>query len=373
MTKPIHGQALIQAFEQWIPKSLAFDGDKIGLQIGTLNKPIKKVMVTLDVLENVVDEAIENEVDLIFAHHAVIFRPLKTMRTDEGQSKIVAKCIKHDIAVYVAHTNLDNAEGGMNDWLASALQLKEVEILVPQQSETLYKLAAYVPETHAVALRQALGQAGAGALGEYSHCTFNSQGEGTFMPSNTAQPFIGEAGRLERVKETKIETVVPERLLNKVTRAMLQAHPYEEVAYDIYALKNEGKVYGLGRIGYLEEELSLKAFAEQVKGIFDLDGIRVVGDLQRKIKKVAVLGGDGNSFYKQAVFKGADVLVTGDVYYHTGHDALLDGLSLVDAGHHIEKVMKKGVGDFFKTFLTQQRYDTEVLLSKVNTNPFTFL
>jgi len=279
MMKPVHGQALIQAFEQWVPKSLAMDGDKIGLQIGTLNKLIKKVMITLDVLEDVVDEAIEYEIDLIFAHHAVIFHPLKTMRTDEGQSKIIAKCLKHDIAVYVAHTNLDNADGGMNDWLANALQLKDVEILVP----------------------------------------------------------------------------------------------HEDAVYDIHTLQDKGKAYGLGRIGNLATEQSLRTFAEQVKQVFELDGVRVIGDLQRKVNKVAVLGGDGNSFYKRAVAKGADVLVTGDIYYHTGHEALLDGLAMVDAGHYIEQIMKKEVGDFFKAFLMEHRYGTDVLLSQVNTNPFTFL
>jgi len=362
--KSVHGQALIQAFEQWVPKSLAMDGDKIGLQIGTLNKPIKKLMITLDVLENVVDEAIENEVDLIFAHHAVIFHPLKTMLTDEGQSKIVAKCIKHDIAVYVAHTNLDNADGGMNDWLANTLQLKDVEILVPQQKETLYKLVVYASETCANKIAQVLDQTGAEVLGKDRHCIFD---KGVFIPSNEAN------NSLESVREVKIDAIVPERLLNRVKQAMFQAHPCEDVVYDIHALQNKGKTYGLGRIGYLETEQSLRTFAEQIKQVFELDGVRVIGDLQRKVKKVAVLGGDGNSFYKQAVAQGADVLVTGDIYYHTGHEALLDGLAMVDAGHYIEQIMKKEVGDFFGAFLMEHCYSTEVLLSKVNTNPFTFL
>ncbi|GGH85019.1 dinuclear metal center YbgI/SA1388 family protein [Pullulanibacillus pueri] len=373
MTKHVHAQTLIQAFESWVPKSLAFEGDKIGLQIGTLNKPIKKVMVTLDVLENVVDEAIEKEVDLIFSHHAVIFRPLKNMRTDEGQSKIIAKCIKHDIAVYNAHTNLDNVDGGMNDWLAEALELQDTEILIPKSTERLFKLAVYTPVSHEQSVREALGNAGAGAIGHYSHCSFNTPGKGIFKPEEGTQPYIGQTGKLETVEEIKIETVVPESLLNKVKRAMLKAHPYEEVAYDLFALENKGKAHGLGRIGYLQEPTTLKAFAAVVKSVFDLEGVRVVGDLNRKIEKVAILGGDGNSFYKQAKLKGADVFVTGDIYYHTGHDAILEDLPLIDAGHYIEKVMKEGVGRFFKQFLSEHRYDTEVVVSKVNTNPFTFL
>lgn len=371
--KSLNGQSLIQAFEARVPKSLAMENDRIGLQIGTLNKPIKRIMITLDVLENVIDEAIEKHVDLILSHHAIIYRPLKTMRTDQGQSKLVAKCIQHDLAVYVAHTNLDIAEGGLNDWLAEALQLNQLEILSPTQSEALYKVAVYVPQTHANQVREAMGRQGAGYIGDYSYCSFNTEGIGTFRPEQGANPFIGTIGELEQVEEVKVETIVTENQLKRVIQAMKRAHPYEEVAYDCYLLENKGKSYGLGRIGKLKTPLSLKELALKTKSIFNLEGCRVVGDLNRPVSKVAVLGGDGNGFVQQAAFKGADVLITGDIYYHTAHDAILEGLALIDVGHHVEQIMKQGVKTMLESFINEEGYDAEIILSEANTNPFQFL
>ncbi|WP_085523343.1 Nif3-like dinuclear metal center hexameric protein [Tuberibacillus sp. Marseille-P3662] len=375
MGKNLKGQTLIQAFESWAPKSLAFNDDRnrIGLQIGTLDKPINKVMVTLDVLSTTVDEAIEQGVDLIIAHHAVIFKPLKDMRTDRGQSQIVAKCVQHNIAVYIAHTNLDIAQGGINDMLAECLGVHHTEILVPTQSEQLYKLAVYVPDSHADQLRSSLGAAGAGYIGHYSHCTYNIQGVGTFMPEDGTNPYIGQSGTLEKVNEVKVETVVPESDVKRVVAKMLKAHPYEEPAYDVYLLKSEGKAFGLGRMGTLPSPLSLQALAEDVKMKLGLDGVRVVGHLDDNIKSVAILGGDGTSFMKTAAFKGADVLITGDIDYHTGHDAILEGLNIIDAGHYIEKVMIAGVAEFLDTFIKNQGYDAEVVKTNVDTNPFQFI
>ncbi|RYL91592.1 Nif3-like dinuclear metal center hexameric protein [Sporolactobacillus sp. THM7-4] len=373
MDKWISGQELIQRFEEWVPERLAFENDKIGLLIGTLNKKIRKVMVTLDVLENVADEAAEKQVDLIVAHHPVIFHPLKNVRSDEGQGKIVTKCIKHDVAVYAAHTNLDIAEGGVNDMLAEKLSLNGTEILKPTYHEPLYKLAVYVPETHLERVRKAIGEAGAGAIGNYSHCTFSSKGEGTFLPHEGTHPFIGRAGDLEKVSEQKIETIVPESLLDKVVRKMLLAHPYEEVAYDIYPLKNEGKQYGLGRIGKLNEPVTFEEYCCQVKEKLGLDGLRAVGNLKEKIQTVAVSGGDGNSLIPYAKYRGADVLITGDIYYHTAHDAILSGLKVIDAGHYIESVMKKGVQLYLQNVIREKGYNTEVIVSESVTNPFQFI
>jgi dinuclear metal center YbgI/SA1388 family protein len=371
--KQLNGQTLIQAFEARVPKSLAVENDRIGLQIGTLNKPIKRIMITLDVLENVIDEAIEKKVDLIISHHAVIYRPLKTMRTDQGQSKLVAKCIQHDIAVYVAHTNLDIAEGGLNDWLAEALDLRNPEILSVTQSESLFKLAVYVPTSHADQVREAMGRQGAGYIGDYSYCSFNTQGIGTFLPEQGATPFIGSVGKLERVQEVKIETVVPQKQLKRVIQAMLLAHPYEEVAYDHYLLENKGKAHGLGRVGRLETPISLKELAMKTKSIFNLAGCRVVGDLDTFVSKVAILGGDGNGFVHEASFIGADVFITGDIYYHTAHEAILEGLSIIDVGHHVEQIMKRGVKALLDSFINAEEYEAEVFVSEANTNPFHFV
>lgn len=371
--KLANGQTIIQAFEGWSPKSFAVEGDKIGLQIGTLNKPINKVMVVLDLLENVVDEAIEEGVNLIIAHHPIIFRPIKAIHTDRPYGRIVEKLIKHDISVYAAHTNLDVAKGGVNDLMAEKLGLQNVDVLAPTTEIKLKKLVAFVPYDYADQVRDALGKAGAGYIGNYSHCTFNSEGIGTFKPESGTDPFIGQQGKLERVKEIKLETIFPSNLQNKVLSALLKAHPYEEVAYDIILLENQGEKFGLGRIGYLQEKMSLQKFALLVKEAFDVDGVRVVGDLHEEIHKVAVLGGDGNKYVSQALFKGADVYVTGDVYYHVAHDAMMDGLNIVDPGHNVEKIMKEAVTTFLSNFINENNYDTKVLTSKINTDPFTFI
>lgn len=375
MAKAVNGQALIEAFEGWAPKKLAIgsDQEKIGLQIGTLSKSVHTVMITLDVLESVVDEAIENEVDLIVAHHPLIFQPLKKIDTASVHGRIIQKCLKHDITVYAAHTNLDVADGGVNDLMAEALGLENTEVLVPTFERELRKLAVFVPESHAEAVREALGNSGAGYVGNYSHCTFNSEGTGTFLPKEGTQPFIGETGKLEKVREVKIETVFPAELQSKVIKKMTDAHPYEEVAYDIYKLQNQGEVKGLGRIGMLKKEMVLSDFAEYVKQAFDVKGVRVVGDLNDKVKKVALLGGDGNKFMSAARFKGADVFVTGDVYYHTAHDAWMDGLKVVDPGHNVEKVMKEGVRRFLARWIEQKQSDTRVIVSETHTDPFQFL
>lgn len=270
MSKIPNGFEVIQLFEQFSPKHLALEGDKIGLQVGTLNKPIKNVMIALDILENVIEEAINKNVDLIIAHHPPIFRPLKAIQTDTAAGRIIEKCIKHDIAIYAAHTNLDVAVGGVNDLLADALELNDVDVLSPS---------------------------------------------------------------------------------------------YEDI---------EGNVLGLGRIGKLAEEMTLDQFAEHVKNKLEVEHLRIVGKPSDKVKKVAVLGGDGNKYISEAKFKGADVLVTGDMYYHVAHDAMMMGLNIVDPGHNVEKVMKKGVANVLDKIFAEKKYNVTVFPSELDTDPFTF-
>ncbi|WP_053364128.1 Nif3-like dinuclear metal center hexameric protein [Bacillus sp. FJAT-27251] len=369
--KNVNGHEIIQLYEQFSPKAYAMEGDKIGLQIGTLNKPVSKVMIALDVLDEVVDEAIEMGAELIIAHHPPIFRPLQKITEETASGRMLSKLIKHDIAVYAAHTNLDVAKGGVNDLLAEALGLKETEVLIPTYEEALLKLAVYVPAENAAEVREALGKAGAGAIGEYSHCSFSVGGTGRFLPGASANPHIGEQGRLEAVDETRIETILPKSLEKKVIGAMLKAHPYEEVAYDLFPLENKGEQLGLGRIGTVDE-MSLREFAGHVKEVLDVKAVRVVGNPDAVIKKVAVLGGDGNKYYPQAKFKGADVYVTGDLYYHTAHDAMMAGLNIIDPGHNVEKVMKAGVAKVMRKMAGDKGFNVEFLDSKVDTDPFMF-
>ncbi|NCU18730.1 Nif3-like dinuclear metal center hexameric protein [Pallidibacillus pasinlerensis] len=368
-----NGHEIIQLFEQFAPKHLAMDGDKIGLLVGSLNQTVKNVLIALDVTEDVVDEAIANDVQLIIAHHPLIFNPLKTIRTEDAYGKIISKLIKHDIAVYAAHTNLDIAKGGVNDMLADILGVKNTEVLVPTYEEPLKKLVVYAPVEDAEKIRKTLGDYGAGHIGDYSHCSFSNEGTGRFLPGENTNPHIGTVGQLEAVREERIETVFPASIEKRLIKAMLKAHPYEEPAYDIYPLDLKGETYGLGRIGYLDEEMTLEEFALFVKKQLDVTGVRVTGNLQDKVKKVAIVGGDGGKYYTTAIRKGADVFITGDMYYHTAIDAKLDGLNLIDPGHNVEKVMKQGVADKLTEMCEEKKLDVNIIPSKINTDPFYFL
>ncbi|MCQ4086132.1 Nif3-like dinuclear metal center hexameric protein [Saccharibacillus sp. JS10] len=367
------GQTVIQLMEKFAPKSLAVDNDKIGLQLGTLNKEIKKVLVALDVTPEVVDEAIELGANLIIAHHAIIFRPLPHLRTDTPMGALYEKLIKNDIAVYISHTNLDVAEGGINDWMADLVGIVEPKPLEELQSESLYKWVVYAPKTHAEQVLNAMLNAGAGAIGDYSHCSFSADGTGTFLPGESTKPFQGSVGKLEQVEEVRLETVLPESIRSKAIQAMLKAHPYEEVAYDLYPLEQKGKSFGLGRIGKLQQPMTLGELTDVVKKGFDVPMARVVGDPKRTIKKAAVLGGSGSRYIHHAIRQGADVLITGDIDYHTAHDALMAGLTIIDPGHNSEKIMKLGVANKIAADLAATGSETTVHASEPNTEPFRFL
>ncbi|PZT53915.1 Nif3-like dinuclear metal center hexameric protein [Paenibacillus silvae] len=367
------GQTVIQLMERLAPKHLAVPDDRIGLQLGSLQKEITHVLVALDVTDEVVEEAIRIGANLIIAHHAIMFRPVKSLSTDTPMGKLYEKLIKNDIAVYIAHTNLDVAEGGINDWMAEALGIESKESLEDVHTDQLYKLAVFVPRTHHEQVLQAILEAGAGSIGQYSKCSFSTEGTGTFVPGEGTQPFIGAQGQMERVEEMRIETLVPQSLRSKVIQAMLKAHPYEEVAYDLFAVDLKGRTLGLGRLGPLKESKTLGELVEVVKAQFNVPQVRVVGDLNKKIKKAAVLGGSGSRYVLTARFKGADVIVTGDIDYHTAHDALMAGMCIIDPGHNTEKIMKPKTADRLRAQLADQRYETKVTASEVNTEVFRFM
>lgn len=373
LSKCASGQYIISLLEGFAPKKMAVEGDPIGLQVGSLNKPIKKVMIALDVLESVVDEAIEGKVDLIIAHHPLLYRPLKKIDTSTSKGKVIEKLIKNDITVYAAHTNLDVTRLGVNEWLADQLQLMSTEVLSTTYEDQLVKLSVFVPRTHEEQVRLAIGNAGAGHIGNYSHCSFSSDGTGTFTPLEGTSPFIGKEGRLEKVEEVKIESIMPQSLQKAVVSAMRKAHPYEEVAFDLYPLLNKGEELGIGKIGKLPEEMNLQEFVDHVKNAFGISSLRVIKGKKSMIRKVAVVGGDGNKYIYPALHKGADVLVTGDIYYHNAHDAQEEGLTIVDAGHHIEQIMKRKLKELLEQKIDANKYETEVVESNIITDPFTFM
>ncbi|MFB9280036.1 Nif3-like dinuclear metal center hexameric protein [Cohnella cellulosilytica] len=364
------GETIVQLMERLAPKHYAVPDDKIGLQVGTASKEVKRVLVTLDVTPEVVREAADLGAELIIAHHAVIYRPLAHLRTDTPAGALAAELLRSDIAVYISHTNLDTAEGGINDLMAEALELNGRDVLEEVHTDQLYKLVVFVPETHHEQVRNAIFAAGGGWIGNYSHCSFNIEGTGTFMAREGSDPFIGKQGQLTEAKEIRLETVVPMSVRKKVVSAMLKAHPYEEVAYDLYSIDLKGRSFGLGRVGKLAEAESLDQFAERVKRALDVPFVRVVGDGAKPIRKVAVLGGSGARYIRHAIFAGADVLVTGDIDFHSAQDALAAGIAIVDPGHHAEKIMKPNVASWLAERLKEKGYATEVFASQVDTEPF---
>lgn len=356
--------------EQWAPKALAYDWDPIGLQVGSYNHQVKKVMVTLDVDMRVIEEAIAKDVNVIIAHHPLLFNPLKAVDTDSAIGNAVATLIRHQITVYAAHTNLDIAEGGVNDIIAEKLGLQDTEILLPTDQEQLFKIVVFVPNDFSKHVQQAIGQAGAGWIGNYRDCSFKVAGEGSFKPLEASDPFIGEKNSLTTVQETRIETIVEEHNLSRVIQAIKESHPYEEVAYDIYPTKNEGRHYGLGRIGKWLGESNASAVIDKVKEAFALTHVRCIGDMDKQIKNIAVVGGSGEKFIAAAKAKGADMYITGDITYHAAQEAEQMGLCVIDAGHYIEHVMKEATVSYLHTRLSE--HNIECIASTVHTDPFSY-
>lgn len=368
MTKITH-KNVFQQLETWAPKSFAYDWDNVGLQVGSTKDETTGILVTLDVTEAIVDEALNVGANLIVAHHPMLFKALKQIDVDSVKGKLIQKLIKHDITVYASHTNLDIAEGGVNDLLSEAIGLKETKPLIPTHQDSLVKVSVFTPRSHVEAVVDALSEAGAGHIGNYSHCTFQSRGTGTFKPLEGTNPYIGKKHELAEVDEMKIETIVKEKDLSNVITKMKEAHPYEEVAYDIYPLENKGKEYGLGRIGNLEQEVTLEELAKLVKERYEVEHLRYVGDLSKKVQRVAILGGSGDKSIAAALRAGADVFITGDVTFHPAQEAEWGGLAIIDPGHHIEKIMKEAT----KKYLERHFTPLKVVASKQSTEPFRFL
>lgn len=373
MTKSITVGKVIELFEEWVPKKLASDWDNVGLQIGNFKTPVHKILITLDVTEAVVKEAIEANVNLIISHHPLLFRPLKQINLNQPKGKIINLLIKHDISVYSAHTNLDIVQGGVNDLIADKLNLEKTRVLIPESEEKMYKLHVYVPESHQEIVDQSLTKIGVGQMGNYKECSFRIKGLGTFTPNQSAHPFLGRQGVREEVKEVKLEYMLPDKLRSKAIQELVKSHPYEEPAFDLIELANEGKIYGLGRIGILPEEMTLKELTLHVKEAFQLTGLRVVGSLNQKVKKVAVIGGSGEKYYQQAKNLGADVYITGDVSFHFAQDAEAIGLSIIDPGHHIEAIMITAIHEYLHQRFKDEGKQIEVIESKISTEPFQFL
>lgn len=320
---------VIATVERLAPPAWAAEWDNVGLLSGSPAAPVGRCLVALDCDGATLDEAVDRQAQLVVCHHPVVFRPLR--RVDPADPAVRAAVL--GVAVYCAHTNLDVA--CVSEWLAERLGLDRTEVLQPTVRERHFKLVTFVPASHAEAVRAALAAAGAGRLGDYDSCSFQSSGTGAFRPLAAARPFVGSAGRLERVDETRLEVLVPEGLRDPVLAALRASHPYEEIAFDLFELANGGPERGFGRVGRLTAgPLPLAAFAGQVGQLLGCSAVvRWAGVPDRPIERVAVCGGAGADLVEAALAAGADVLVTGDLKYHQARAAVASGLALVDAGH----------------------------------------
>lgn len=359
-------QTIIDWLEQLAPRRLAEEWDNVGLLVGSPAQKVERVLVTLDVTDEVIDHAIQENVQMIVAHHPLIFRPMNRIRTDWAQGAMIEKLLIHHIAVYAAHTNLDIAEGGVNDVLAERIGLVEIEPLTVTSRQKLVKLVVFVPQEAAEDVRSAIAKAGAGYIGAYSDCAFLAEGTGVFMPQDGTDPYIGQEGRLERVSEVRIETIMPEEITSRVVRAMLRVHPYEEAAYDLYPLNNTGKEYGLGRIGELAEPMALSAVIDHIKTVLDVPVIKFTGAPEQTVRKIAVCGGSGSELIPRAKMRGADLLLTADVKYHDGQKAEENKIAVADAGHYYtEAVIVPVLGDYLRRKMETSKRKAEIITSEM--------
>ncbi len=357
--------------EKLAPLSYAYEWDNVGLQLGCKEDTANKILTTLEITDAVLDEAVEKDVDMIITHHPLIFTPLKNITKDDIKGEIIYKIIQNNIAVYAAHTNMDIAPGGLNDYVAQQLDIQDTEVLDMKEKILYYKLVVFVPSGYEKKVAEAISIAGAGHIGNYSHCTFRTEGIGTFKPLKGTNPFIGKQEQLEEVEEVRLETIVPKEKLEEVIRALTDSHPYEEVAYDVYSLVNEGPPRGIGRFGKLSQPKTLKDLAEYIKCRMDIEHIVVVGNLKTVVEEVAVINGSGSDLIQAALHKGCQCVITGDVKYHDAQDAISQAINVIDVGHyHSEKVFSRFMAQYLKKEADKKGLEIDIIESSININPF---
>ncbi|CDF78223.1 dinuclear metal center protein [Formosa agariphila KMM 3901] len=357
-------QDVINHLEDLAPLNYAEDFDNVGLLVGDKNEKLTGVLITLDTLESVVDEAIENNCNLIVSFHPIIFKGLKKLTGKTYVERVVLKAIKHNIAIYAIHTALDNHIQGVNAMICNQLGLVNTSILIPQKS-TIKKLTTYVPRQEAEALRQALFNAGAGQIGNYSDCSFNIEGTGSFNGNTNSNPTIGHKGETHFEEETQISVTFAKHLESKILKSLFNTHSYEEVAYEIVTLENTNQHIGIGMIGEFESEMNEKQFLNYLKSKMNTACVRHSELLDKPIKKVAVLGGSGSFAIANVKHAGADAFITADLKYHDFFSAE-NKLILADIGHfESEQFTKNGL----VALLTKKITNFAIVLSKTDTNP----
>jgi dinuclear metal center YbgI/SA1388 family protein len=359
---------ITNCIEAFAPLNYAEDFDNVGLLVGDFNQTVTGILVTLDTLENVVEEAIEKNCNLIVSFHPIIFSGLKKLNGKNYVERTVLKAIKNNIAIYAIHTALDNSFNGVNAKICEVLGLQNKKVLIPQKN-TIKKLTTYVPKEYAENVRLALFNAGAGNIGNYDHCSFNTEGFGTYRGNENSNPVIGEKGKLHTENETFMSVIFEKHQQQNILSALFNAHPYEEVAYDIVNLDNIHQEIGIGMIGELPHEQPETEFLNFLKKTMSAKGIRHSKLLGKPIKKVAVLGGSGSFAIENALQKGADIYVTSDVKYHEFYKAE-NKLIIADIGHYESEQFTKIL---LVDILTKKFPNFAIILSQKNTNPIYYL
>ncbi|MFT5723978.1 MAG: dinuclear metal center YbgI/SA1388 family protein [Bacteroidia bacterium] len=350
------------------PPSLQESYDNAGLIVGQPDQIVTGILVALDATEAVVDEAIKKNCNLIVAHHPIVFKGLKQFNGKTYVERTIIKAIKNDVAIYAIHTNLDNVlENGVNQKIGQKLGLKDVQILA-KKNETVVKLTVYVPKAHMVSVRQAIFDAGGGQIGAYDQCGFVSEGLGSFRGGENTNPFVGTKGELHVEPESKIEVVVPKHLQETVVNAMLLAHPYEEVAFDLHLLQNKSIHIGAGLIGTLPKPLSVEAFLLKLKSDMNAVVVKHTNTQKDKISRVALCGGSGSFLISNAKRAGADVYVTGDIKYHEFFDGEND-MMICDIGHYESEQFTI---ELLRDFLSEKIPNFAVLFTETLTNPVNY-
>lgn len=359
---------ILSSIEEFAPLSIQESWDNCGLAIGNPMLEARAALVTVDVTEAVLDEAIKLGCNLIIAHHPPIFGGIKRLTGSTDIERALIKAIKNDIAIYASHTATDSAMHGTSWTMAGKLHLNNIQALELQKN-SLKKLAVMVPQSHADIVRETLAKEGAGNIGKYDSCSFNVNGTGTFRANDEAKPFVGTKGELHFEPEVKIETIVPSYMVNKIVKAMLSVHPYEEVAYDIFPVDNKNPQIGLGVVGDLEEAVPTDVFLQKVKTTFNCQVIRHTKITTDKISKVALCGGSGSSLLPLAISAKADIFITGDFKYHQFFEA--EGQIIVaDIGHYESEQFTK---ELFLEIVIKNFPKFAIHLSEVETNPINYL
>jgi len=361
-------QHVTSYLENLAPLAYQESYDNAGLITGNPQAEVTGVMVTLDCTEAVIHEAIEAGCNLIVAHHPIVFKGLRKLTGSNYVERAIILAIRHDIAIYAIHTNLDNVHTGVNRKICEKIGLKNLRILAPSKN-TLSKLVAFVPKEATQAVLSALHEAGAGQIGNYKNCSFSLEGTGTFMPNEEATPHIGTALQQEYVAENRIEVILPAHRESKVLRALRESHPYEEVAYYVTPLTNENQEVGAGMIGEFDTPLEPLAFLQGLKNSMDLKVIRHTPLMNKPVKKVAVCGGAGSFLLPKAIQAGAQAFVSADFKYHEFFDAD-QKIVIADIGHYESEVFTK---ELLKEVLIKKFPTFAINFSKTVTNPISYL